>query len=274
MPAAARSAERRRMEALDSSRGGLPVRSRWEAHGRTWQSAAPASLQDALDPKVVIDDDGAATFAGALSDGASGRGRIQLRSRSPRGPLGPVTDISPADGAFGVQLDADADGDDVIVWGTFRPRSRRFPRLGARTVGEGDARSVARDLRLQRSAASVRRWPSTATGMRSSCGAPPIPRPSRSASSRGRCRATACSARSSICPIPRRRLWRARGDERARRSGDRVPGDRSGARAAGPTSKDAVGEGRAGGGFRRVGHATARTAMTRRSRSTATATRC
>lgn len=117
---AARTAERQRTQALSSARGALPVRSRWDSHGRSWQSAGPASVQDAFDPKVAIDDDGVATFAWALSDGASGRARIQLRSRSPRGALGPVTEISdPASDAFATQLGADADGDAVVAWSTF-----------------------------------------------------------------------------------------------------------------------------------------------------------
>ncbi|HEX8158866.1 MAG TPA: alpha/beta hydrolase, partial [Solirubrobacteraceae bacterium] len=118
-PPATRTAERRRIEALRSPRGRAPIRSRWDLHGRSWQSAQ-GSQQDAFDPRVAIDDDGGATFAWALADGASGRSRIQLRSRSRRGELGPVSDISNlATDAFGTQLGADSSGDAVLAWETF-----------------------------------------------------------------------------------------------------------------------------------------------------------
>jgi hypothetical protein len=96
------------------------LRSGW--HGRTWQSAEPESLQESFNPDVDVAADGGAAFAWATTDGATGRGQVQLRSRSARGRLGPTAKLSdPDDDAYAAHLGTDADGDAVVAWNTFDP---------------------------------------------------------------------------------------------------------------------------------------------------------
>jgi len=121
---AARTAERRRQEALAPTRSTLAGRLRSPWHGGTWQADEPGSLQESVDPDVAVDAAGGAAFAWTTVDGATGRGQVQLRSRSARGRLGPAASLSdPDDDAYAPQVGTDAGGAAVVAWDTFDPES-------------------------------------------------------------------------------------------------------------------------------------------------------
>jgi hypothetical protein len=70
---------------------------------------------DALDPRVAVDADGDAVFVWRRHDGTNWR--IQARSRSKIGQLGPVQSFSEAgQNATLPKVAIDAEGDAVIVW--------------------------------------------------------------------------------------------------------------------------------------------------------------
>jgi hypothetical protein len=71
--------------------------------------------EDASDPRIAIDADGDAVVAWMRSDGTNNR--IELRSLSAAGGLGPIETLSKAgEDAFDPQVSIDADGDAVATW--------------------------------------------------------------------------------------------------------------------------------------------------------------
>ena len=83
--------------------------------GTVFDLADPAL--DSFGPQVAIDGDGDAMFAWTQGDPATGRTRVQARSRSAGGALGPVANLS--DGARNegeAKVAVDRDGDAVFDW--------------------------------------------------------------------------------------------------------------------------------------------------------------
>jgi hypothetical protein len=88
--------------------------------GAAW--TAPVTLstagQNALDPQVAVDANGNAVFAWRRFDGTNWR--IQARTRSAAGVLGPVQNLSAAgQNATSSQVGVDSDGDAVFTWRRF-----------------------------------------------------------------------------------------------------------------------------------------------------------
>jgi hypothetical protein len=96
------------------------IRARARSATGTFGPVQPLSLagQDALDPQVAVDADGDAIFVWERSDGTNSR--IEARSRSAAGTLGPIQILSAAgQDAFDPQVAVDTDGDAVAVWRRF-----------------------------------------------------------------------------------------------------------------------------------------------------------
>jgi hypothetical protein len=108
----------------DNATGGLHARARARSAagvlGPVIELADPAL--DAFVPQVAIDGDAAATFAWTQGDPATGHVRVQTRSRSAGGALGPVVEL--ADGTRDTawaSVAVNRDGDAVFDWRAFDP---------------------------------------------------------------------------------------------------------------------------------------------------------
>ncbi len=98
--------------------------------------------ENAYAPVVAVDDVGDGVFAWRRFDGSNDR--IEARTRSADGTLGPVMRLSRAgQPATGVQVDVDADGDAVFVW--LRSDGAN-DRVQARTLSAGGALGAIRTL--------------------------------------------------------------------------------------------------------------------------------
>jgi hypothetical protein len=93
------------------------------------------SADDGFEPQIAVDDDGDAVFTWLASDRHGVR--VQTRSRSPRGRLGRLVDISPrAEDAFSAQVAVDARERVVFGWSALDGDSYRVLGRSA-TAGGG-----------------------------------------------------------------------------------------------------------------------------------------
>ena len=98
---------------------------------------------DAFMPQVATARNGDATFAWTQLDRASGHARVQTRTRSAGGALGPVAELT--DGrrdAAGVQLAVNRDGEAVFDWLAFDPAFRATVQARSRS-GTGTLGAIA-----------------------------------------------------------------------------------------------------------------------------------
>jgi pimeloyl-ACP methyl ester carboxylesterase len=102
---------------LPAPRGGaLRWRARPRAAGPSWADLSGSAV-DALGAQTGVDDRGNAVYAWSSSDPATGKVRVQARTRSASGRLGPVLALSdPAVDAFDVHVAVNARGAAVFSW--------------------------------------------------------------------------------------------------------------------------------------------------------------
>lgn len=130
--AASASAARKRVKAL-SYTNGRSLRSeraarragalRWGARTRmkdaSWSNLAGSAI-DALGAQVAADNRGNAVYAWSSSDPAAANGRVQMRTRSAKGVLGPIVDLSDGTSdAFDVHVAVNARGAAAFSWVEF-----------------------------------------------------------------------------------------------------------------------------------------------------------